>query len=401
MQGSIAQINNYITFSKARVSAEKNITIEQMYKLLELANSVLAKSRIYTSKANLNGISVELVTNVFHQFDFWQANWSSSPEEMLPHARIYSVNGIEGMESKAYYCRELNTSLFVNTEYYGQCKSWALGMAAAILAKRFNTHSIHGALASLDGKGVVIIAPTGTGKTTQAFKLFLLPSGKIVGDDWVYIAHPTRDKRSRQLGELIAAQPEIALYMRTETEKDQPWLRQIFDKCKLENVLMDPKECESLGDHDSCKQIGKKCVFYNKVTDHCYFGFANARALVPRESLLGPQKVADEAQVKLVVLLRRDTKSPPEVTLDPDDAIEVLKKGEYQIRPGAGPKELWGKMGYESWYNPYLLEKDDAGQERFFRSMFEDYKIPCILLNTGVESVNQSHERIVKVLKQV
>ena len=49
--------------------------------------------------------------------------------------------------------------------------------------------------------------------------------------------------------------------------------------------------------------------------------------------------------------------------LNPYQAIDVLKKGEYQIRPGAGPKEMWGKMGYESWYNQYLLEKDDEGQE--------------------------------------
>ncbi|MHB2036134.1 MAG: hypothetical protein ACYCPW_05250 [Nitrososphaerales archaeon] len=398
MQGSLVHINNCVTASKARVDADKDTSVEQMKKLIAQVDPILRKSKIYKAKADLNGITVELVTNVFHQFDFWQENWNPATSDAQSKATLYSVNGVKGLAPKAFYCAALNASLFVNTEYYGQCKSWALGMAAAIFAKEFNTHSIHGALASLNGKGVVIIAPTGTGKTTQAFKLFQLPKGKIVGDDWVYIAHSKEGKRTSKL---VAVQPEKSLYMRTETEKDQLWLRTIFDKCKLENVLTDQHQCDSLVGNDSCKQNGGKCILSGTWTDHCYYGFANARALVPREALLGPEKVADEARVKLLVLLRRDNESPAEVKLNSDQAIDVLKKGEYQIRPGAGPKEQWGKMGYESWYNPYLLEKDDEGQEKYFRSMIEDWKIPCILLNTGVETVEQTHSRITSALKRV
>jgi hypothetical protein len=188
--------------------------------------------------------------------------------------------------------------------------------------------------------------------------------------------------------------------MRSETEMDQPWLREVFDRSKLENVLQIKTECEFLGPKDTCKLTKMECVFPRLNTDHCYYGFGNSRALVPRETLLGSEKVADEAQVGLVVLLRRDDKNPAEVDLDPDSAIEVLKQGEYQIRPGAGPKEMWGKMGNEPWYNPYLLERDDAGQEKFFRMMFEDWHIPCMLLNTGVETVEQTHKRIVAALKR-
>jgi hypothetical protein len=371
-----------------------------MKSLLQLANEYLQRSKkIYRAKANLNGVIVELITNAQHQYDFWKDNWHEAPAEFLPHASLYSVNGIPDREPMAYYCSALSTSLFINTEYYGQCKSWALGMAAAIFAKRFNTHSIHGALASYGGKGVVIVAPTGTGKTTQAFKLFLHPEGKIVGDDWAYIRFPTLgENHKKKDGKLLAVQPEKALYMRTETEKDQPWLRKVFDKSKLENVLVDKYDCEFLEGEDHCKQTGGLCVFA-KGFDHCYYAFGNSRALVPREALLGKEKVADSANVKLVALLRRDDHNPPEVNLQPDEAIQVLKKGEYMVRPGAGPKEMWGKIGTEPWYNPYLLEQDNEAQERFFRAMFEDYNIPCILLNTGVETVEQTHERILRALK--
>lgn len=396
MQSSIGTIDNYFTSSKARVAADKNVSTDQMNELLDRVEPVLNAGKKYSAKANLNGISVRLITNVYHQWDFWVTNWNPSPEDVLPHATVYSVNGIEGMQPMAYYCPGLNVSLFVNTEYYGQCKSWALGMAAAIFSKRFNTHSIHGALASFNGKGVVIVAPTGTGKTTQAFKLFQLPGGKIVGDDWSYVSFPRKKDTQKPL---VAVQPEKALYMRTDAEKDQPWLRSVFDRCKLENIQMEKETCESLEAGDLCKLTGLKCVFPRLPTDHCYYGFPNGRALVPRESLMGPAKVADEAPIKLVVLLRRDETNPAELRLNPDEAISVLKTGEFQIRPGAGPREMWGKMAKESWYNPYLLEKDDIGQEKYFRMMFEGWKIPCVLLNTGVENVDATHSRIVNALK--
>lgn len=390
------QLNNYVTASKARVKADKNTPAERMQELLEQVRPQLYGREVYRAKADINGIIVQLISNVRHQYEFWLANWVIVEESTAEQATLYSVNGVLHMEPSAYYSPDLHTSLFVNTEYYGQCKSWALGMAAAILEKNFNTLSIHGALASFAGKGVVIVAPTGTGKTTQAFKLFLHPEGKIIGDDWVYVKFPDR-LPSDQKPPLVGSQPEKSLYMRTETQKDQPWLREVFDRCKVENVTVRKEDCEYPVGDEECGLTGGKCVF-NQGFTHCYYAFGNSRAMVPREALLGPEKVADSAEIRLIVLLRRDDHSPAEVVLDLDQAIKVLKKGEYQIRPGAGPKEQWGQMGYEPWYNPYLLELDHHRQERYFRLIFEEWGIPCVLLNTGVETVDETHESVLRHL---
>jgi len=69
------------------------------------------------------------------------------------------------------------------------------------------------------------------------------------------------------------------------------------------------------------------------------------------------------------------------------------------ILPGAGPKEKWGTISNEPWYNPYLLELDGERQAKFFRWMFETWKVPCIILNTGVEGIDESHRRIISGLE--
>jgi hypothetical protein len=390
---------NHVTTSKARVNANKDTPPDEFREILSNAKERLGKTGFKSSKAILNGIVVELLTNSDHQHEFWTNNWWTVNGDVLPHAQVYSVGGIQGMEPSAYYFPPTNTSVFVNTEYYGQCKSWALGMAAAILEKRFDTLSIHGASAMYKGKGAVIVAPTGTGKTTQSFKLFLSEHGKICGDDWVYVRFPQGSEGNTDEA-LVARQPERSLYMRSETQKDFDWLRPIFERGLNENVTVRKEDCEHVDGPEKCKLTGKTCVF-NQGQGCCFYAFGNTRSLVKREDLLGPEKVVNEVPVNLMVLLRRDNWSPAEVRLTPDEAIEILKKGEYQILPGAGPREKWGTMSFEPWYNPYLLEPDQRRQEAYFRAVFEKWKVPCIILNTGVEGVQETHQRIVSALGSV
>src|SRR5438309_11971795 len=68
------------------------------------------------------------------------------------------------------------------------------------------------------------------------------------------------------------------------------------------------------------------------------------------------------------------------------------------VRPGAGPKDMWGKLGSEPWYKPYLLRLDNARQEQFFRDMISKFALKCLLLTTGVESTETTHKRMLKTL---
>jgi hypothetical protein len=393
----LPRLNNFITQSRARVKGRKDTPLSEFTPLLERAKSTLQKSGYASAKASLNGVVVELSTNSRHQEEFWSKNWWKAKDSDAPQARIYSAIGVEGVEPSAYYCPEIRTAAFINTEYYGQCKSWALGMAAAILENEANTLSIHGATALYKGKGVVIVAPTGTGKTTQSFRIFMNEQGKICGDDWAYVQFP--EPTPDNIGSpLVARQPERALYMRSESQKEQGWLRDVFDRSMNENITTKKEECEYPTGQTDCSLTNHRCVF-DDGKHWCYYAFGNSRVLVDREDILGPAKVVDEVPINLVVLLRRDDHSPAEVKLTSEQAISILEKGEYMVLPGAGPKEKWGTMSYEPWYNPYLLELDDARQASFFRSMFEDWNVPCIILNTGVEGIQASHERIVAALE--
>ncbi|MBI5345310.1 MAG: hypothetical protein HZB83_08285, partial [Deltaproteobacteria bacterium] len=259
----------------------------------------------------------------------------------------------------AYYNHETKTAVFINTEYYGQCKSWALGLSADILESQHNVHSIHGACAVVKGKGVVIIAPTGTGKSTHTWGLMQLPDGKIHSDDWLFLQY--------KKGLAMADISERKFYIRTDMVRSFPDLAPLLERCKCENVA-----------------------------DNDFAAFANSRAILDPEWIGGPDKFVERTVVKSVILLRRDKESPAEVKLASEDAIEILEEGRYQVLAGAGANI--GDFSYEPFYNPYLLIKRVEAQKAFFRQLFSSAS--CHILNTGVETVKESQARIRRIITE-
>jgi len=359
-------ISNAKTVVNRRVDGDTDATKPQMDELVALAEKNLPYDSLHVWNANINGNIVQLRTNSHHLMDFWIENWFPARLEGLqPHGVIYAVMGIDGVEPHAHYCSETRTAVFLNTDYYGQCKSWALGMVADIMEMQHNVHSIHAAVVDIGGSGIAIIAPTGTGKSTQSYGLVLhVPNARIHSDDWCYVDYIGGASRGRA----SATISERKFYMRTDIAETFPEMATLFDRSKLENV----------GD--------------------TYWAVNNSRAMLDPNWIGGPDKFTYTTRIRSVVLLRRDGTSPPEQQLEPDEAIEVLNKGEYMVLPGSGPESEWGKLKTETFYNPYLLVKSEEREQiqtQFFRRLFTH--ATCHILNTGVETVVETHERILRI----
>lgn len=203
--GTALGVSNTITRTKTR-TAVHNKTVDAtpglLEKLLKRAHEhvgrIAGSERAHPRDVIIHGIRVRALTNSRHLLDFWKDNWYS-PEEWEtatgqrpspePRVNVYALWGVASEPEAAYYSHERNTIVFFNTSYYGQLKSWVLGAVGRILAAESGIHSIHGACVAKDWKGVLYIAPTGTGKSTSSYGLMDYPNTRFHSDDWVYVRY--------------------------------------------------------------------------------------------------------------------------------------------------------------------------------------------------------------------
>lgn len=211
--GTPLGVSNTITRTKTRTAVhDKTVdaTPGLLDKLLKSAHDhlerIAGREPIHQHDVIIHGLRVRATTNSRHLYEFWVDNWYSldewqkatnlepSPE---PHVKVYALQGVSSEQEAAYYSRAKNTIAFFNTSYYGQLKSWVLGAVGRILAAEYGIHSIHGACVVKNGKGVLYIAPTGTGKSTSSYGLMSYPKTRFHSDDWVYVryTYTTRDGR--------------------------------------------------------------------------------------------------------------------------------------------------------------------------------------------------------------
>ncbi len=208
--GTPIGVSNTITRTKGRTAVhDKTIdgTPGRRDALVASAEKHIAthpSEPVYRQDVIIHGIRVRAITNRTHLFNFWVTNWFS-PEEWKritgyvpptePRVLVYAFGGVAGEQEAAYYSRETDTIVFFNTSYYGQLKSWVLGAVGRVLAEEYGIHSVHGACVELDHKGILYIAPTGTGKSTSSYGLMDHANSRFHSDDWVYIryAYTTRN----------------------------------------------------------------------------------------------------------------------------------------------------------------------------------------------------------------
>ncbi len=181
----------------------------------------------------------------------------------------------------------------MNTDYYGQTKSTALGLSADVLEEQFGVLSVHGASGAVNGKGFLLIAPTNTGKTTHSYgPAIYYPKGEFHQDDWIYVRF--------EGGKAMGYASERRFYMRTNSIGNFPWLEPIFRKNKLENVRPDdPKE---------------------------KFLLSHPRVMIDPKHIVKPEKVVNEVRINKTFLLKRDFNDRVIArSLEPKEAVEILR----------------------------------------------------------------------------
>ncbi|AIZ56351.1 hypothetical protein Mpt1_c04590 [Candidatus Methanoplasma termitum] len=140
----------------------------------------------YSSKVNISGLCVEFLTEDREHLKMWEDNFYSMSEEIRSHAKIYSIRD-PSHEMKVLFEPSTNVAFLYNFDYYGWIKSIALGISGNILEEAHDIYSVHGAVLDIDGKGVTLIAPSKTGKTTQSWGLLRMENAYLVSDDWYFV----------------------------------------------------------------------------------------------------------------------------------------------------------------------------------------------------------------------
>jgi len=199
---------NTITRTKGRTLVhDKTVDAKPgLFKRL-LANAfehvATAKETTYSHDVVIHGLRVRAITNSEHLIGYWKDNWYGVDEWQRitgqkpadsPDVIVVALGRVPSEAEAAYYSRQNDAVIFFNTSYYGQLKSWVLGAVGRKLAVEYGIHSIHGAVVTKDGKGILYIAPTGTGKSTSTYGVMEFPGTRFHSDDWVYVRYAYRTK---------------------------------------------------------------------------------------------------------------------------------------------------------------------------------------------------------------
>ncbi len=147
---------------------------------------------LYTSKADVYGCCIKLLTEVEQVKNSWEDNFFSMNENTRSHGRLIVLEEV-GKPLTVKYEPYTKTAFLFNVDYYGWVKSIALALAGDVLEDEHGIYSVHGAAIDVGCMGVSIIAPSGTGKTTHSWGLLRLPNARLVSDDWYFVRLSSRE----------------------------------------------------------------------------------------------------------------------------------------------------------------------------------------------------------------
>ena len=366
-------LNNTITRVKKSVPVEADINLKMRDALVAEVESLLSYENYFEWNANINGVVVQLRTNVSHLNDFWIENWYPAQLEadLEPHGIIYAVDGISGREPRSFYNSETKTGILINNDNYGPCRSLALNLVMDVSERLFNVHAIRGMSADIKGNGLILMGPPGTKKTELFFSLL---------QDKIFRLHASDIIFARHAGGFSSADcAERKFYLPTNTVETFPPLAKLFDHSKCENVITRKEDCQNM---DCLRQ--EDCRL-DRGSPYCYKASKGAQAMLDPYWIDGPAKHTKRTTLRWIFILRYDSASPPIVKLEIEDALRILESGQ-----SLGISKSLSSSKNQPFFNPHLLSSTAERMElhsKFFQHLLENTS--CYLFNSAVASADE------------
>jgi len=368
-------LSNYTARVRKAVPVEAGMSVAVRDGLVAEAESRLGLENSFEWNAVINGVVVQLRTNVAHLSDFWMDNWYPAQLEagLEPHGVIYAVDGIPGREPRAHYNSETKTGVLINCDAYGPLRSLALGLAADVGERSFGVHPVRGMSVDAAGEGLVLIGPPGTKKTDLFSGLLRDPRYKFHAGDIFFVRYAGKAA--------LADAVERKAFLPTSAVEIFGRLAPLFDGSRCENVVLRKDDCK---DADCLR--GEDCRL-DRGSPFCYKAAKDAHGLIDPNWIAGAQAVARRTTLKRIVILRNDSVSPAVVELSPEEALRILAAGESPgMKSGATAKPV-------PFFNPHLLsateERRDL-QRAAFQRLLQSAR--AWLFNSGAAGVEALKE---------
>jgi aspartate/methionine/tyrosine aminotransferase len=368
-------LSNYATRVRSAVPVDAALTVQVRDGLVAEVERHFTPENYFEWNASINGVVVQLRTNVSHLHDFWVDNWYPAPIEagLEPHGFIYAADGIPGREPRALYNSETKTGVLLNCDAYGPLRSLALGLVADVEERSFGVHPVRGMSVDAGGAGLILMGPPGTKKTELFFGLLRDPRFRFHASDVVFL---------RYAGQAALADAvERKVFLPTSTVEDFGRLAPLFDGSKCENVVLRKDDCKDA----ECLR-GEDCRL-DRGAPFCYKAAKEAHALLDPNWIAGPAAVVRRTTLRHLVLLRRDAFSPAVVELAPEEALRILVSGEIPgMKKAAGAKT-------PPFFNPHLLALSEDRLElhkSHFQRLLQSAK--AWLFNSGAAGVDKIGE---------
>jgi hypothetical protein len=266
-------------------------------------------SDLYERKAAIHGTCLKLFTDSREFKEMWEDNFEPMPEWIRPHARLFAVCN-KRKKLRVLYEPLSKTVIVYNCDYYGWIKSIALALVADFFedfTSEHRRHSIHGSFVDHGGKGVAIVGPPKSGKTTLTYGLLLDMKYSFLTDDWFFVRLAD--------GDTLVYASEKNSYIRSDLAENWPALAK-----KLKGLKLDKRQ----------------------------------RAIVDVKRFFGENRIRKNSTLGLFVILTREKGKPALQKLDAKAATAFMLKHDF-----CNPHQL------------VRTKKKKAKRTAFFKGLFQ------------------------------